>query len=129
MSWSPKKQPLVTLSTTEAGFVAAAACACQGVWLRRVLDQLRVNQIGATRVYCDNNSTIKLSKNPVLHGRSKHIHVRFHFLRDLCKEGVLDLVYCNTAEQVADVMTKPLKLEAFTKLRRMMAMTVAEEDI
>lgn len=52
-----------------------------------------------------------------MHGHSKHIDVRFHFLRDLIKGGVVKMVHCNTQEQVADVMTKPLKLEAFVKLR------------
>ncbi|RVW63013.1 Retrovirus-related Pol polyprotein from transposon RE1 [Vitis vinifera] len=61
--------------------------------------------------------TIKLSKNPVMHGRSRHIDVRFHFLRDLTKEEVVKLVHCGTNDQVADILTKPLKLEVFLKLR------------
>ena len=69
-----------------------------------------------TTILCDNSSTIKLSKNPVLHGRSKHIDIRFHFLRDLVKDGVVDLSHCNTQDQVADIMTKPLRLEVFFKL-------------
>ena len=117
VSWSSKKQPVVTLSTTEAEFIAAASCACQGVWLRRILEKLGHDQSQSTVIYCDNSSAIKLSRNPVLHGRSKHIDVRFHFLRELTRDGVVELVHCNTQEQVADIMTKPLKLEAFVKLR------------
>jgi len=86
VSWSSKKQPVVTLSTTEAEFIAAAFCACQSVWMRRVLKKLDHTQSESITVYCDNNSTIKLSKNPVLHDRSKHIDVRFHFLRDLTND-------------------------------------------
>ena len=56
-------------------------------------------------------------KNPILHGRTKHIDVRFHFLRDMVKEGVVELIHCGTTEQVANIMTKPLKLETFCKLR------------
>ena len=78
MSWSSKKQPVVTLST-EAEFVAATFCACQGVWMRTILDKLDHSQGKGTTMFCDNSSIIKLSKNPVLHGRSKHIDVRFHF--------------------------------------------------
>jgi hypothetical protein len=83
MSWSSRKQPVVTLSTTKAEFIAASSCACQAVWLRRILEKLRHIQSKSTIVYCDNNSTIKLSKNPVMHGRSKHIDICFHFLREL----------------------------------------------
>ena len=117
VSWSSKKQPIVTLSTTEAEFVAAAYCASQVIWMGRILEKLGHSQRGSTTMFCDNSSTIKLSKNPVLHGRCKHIDVRFHFLRDLTKEGAVELVYCGTQEQVADVMTKPLKLDVFQRLR------------
>lgn len=80
-------------------------------------------------VFCDNNSTIKLSRNPGLHGRSKHIGIRFHFLRDLCKEEVINLNYSRTPNQVVDIMTKPLKLESFTKLREMLGMITLEKLI
>jgi len=77
-------------------------------------------QSDSTTVYCDNSSTIELSKNPILHGRSKHIDIRFHFLRELTKDGVVKMVHCNTQEQIADIMTKPLKLDMFIKLRSLM---------
>lgn len=78
-------------------------------------------------IQCDNSSTIQLSKNPVFHGRSKHIDIRFHFLRDLVKDEVVKLSYCNSQVQVADIMTKPLKLEQFLRLRSMLGMTEASE--
>lgn len=120
VSWSSKKHHVVTLSTTEAEFVTAASCACLGVWMRRVLEKLGHPQGKCTTVLCDNSSTIKLSKNLVMHGRSKHIDVRFHFLRDLTRDGVVELKHCVTQEQVADIMTKPLKLDVFLKLRESM---------
>lgn len=128
VSWLSKKQPIVTLSTTEAEFVAAAVCACQAIWMRRVLKELDHKQKGCTAVMCDNSSTIKLSKNPVMHGSNKHIDVRFHILRDLTKDGVVELLKCGTQEQVADLMTKALKLESFQKLRKMMGVC-AETDV
>lgn len=73
-----------------------------------------------TAIMCDNNSTIQLSKNPVLHGKSKHIEVRFHYLRDLVNEGTMRLNYCPIEDQIADIFTKPLKLDQFVKLRRML---------
>ena len=83
VSWSSKKQPIVTLSTIEAEFIVAATCACQAIWMRRILETLNNDQEGCTTLMCDNSSTIKLSKNPIMHGHNKHIDLRFHFLRDL----------------------------------------------
>jgi hypothetical protein len=127
VSWSSKKQPVVTLSTTEAEYIAAALCACQCIWLKRILRKIGVEQDEGTIIQCDSSSAIQLAKNPVFHGKSKHIHVRFHFLRDLVNEGVVELKYCNSQEQVADLMTKPLKLEQFEKLRGMLGMVSVSE--
>jgi hypothetical protein len=129
ISWSSKKQPIVTLSTTEAEFVSAASCACQGVWLRNILDYLKLKQQESTVIYCDNSSSIKLSKNPVMHGRCKHIDVRFHFLRDLTKDGVVELVHCRTEDQLADILTKPLKLDSFCKLREGLGMIECNNSV
>ena len=117
VSWASKKQPIVTLSTTEAEFVAAAYGACQAVWMRNVIEEIGFKQGEGTILFCDNSSTIKLSKNLVLHGRSKHIHVRYHFLRELVNEGTIQLEYCSTGDQLSDIMTKAVKLETFEKLR------------
>jgi hypothetical protein len=88
--------------------------------MRRILEKLGHSHGNSTTIFCDNSSTIKLSKNPVMHGQSKHIGVRFHFLRDLTKEGIVELIYCGTRDQAADVMTKPLKLESFLKMRELL---------
>ncbi|KAJ6423528.1 hypothetical protein OIU84_024484 [Salix udensis] len=122
VSWLSKKQPVVSLSTTEAEVIAAAGCACQAIWLRKILARLGHAQNSPTIVFCDNSSTIKLAKNPVMHGRSKHIDVRFHFLRDLTKDETIQLIHCDSQEQAADVMTKPLKLAAFMKMSELMGM-------
>ena len=95
VAWCSKKQAVVTLSTTEAEFIFAAICACQSIWMLRILNHLGWVQEGC-EIYCDNSSTIKLSKNPVMHGRSKHIAIRYHFLRDLSKNGEVELKYCST---------------------------------
>ena len=100
-----------------SGIRAAAVCTCQAIWIRRVLHELRYNDENCTHIWCDNSFTIKLSKNPVMHGRSKHIDVRYHFLRNLTSEGLIDLVHCVSKDQLADIMTKPLKADDFQKLR------------
>jgi hypothetical protein len=129
ISWSSKKQPIVTLSTTEAEFVATSACACQCVWLRYVLNHMKIGSNDRTVIKCDNSSSIKLSINPIMHGRCKHIDVRFHYLRDLVKDEVIMLEYCKTQDQVADLMTKPLKLESFCKFRSKLGMMVAQKGV
>ncbi|KAK2451944.1 hypothetical protein QL285_010951 [Trifolium repens] len=68
----------------------------------------------------DNNSAINLAKNPIAHGRSKHIETKFHFLRDQVAKGKIKLVYCKTEAQVADAFTKPLKIERFKDLKKML---------
>ncbi|KAG7598707.1 Zinc finger CCHC-type superfamily [Arabidopsis suecica] len=127
ISWASKKQPVVALSTTEAEYIAAAFCACQCVWLRRVLETIGAGEKSATVIQCDNSSTIQLSKHPVLHGKSKHIEVRFHYLRELVNGETVKLEYCATENQVADIFTKPLKLEQFEKLRAMLGMVSLSE--
>lgn len=127
VSWSSKKQPIVTLSTTKVEYVAAASGACQAVWLRNVLMDIGCDQEKGTVILCDNSSTIKLAKNHVLHGRSKHIHVRYHFIRELVNEEVISLEYCTTQEQVSDIMTKPVKLDVFERLREKMGVGLKSE--
>ncbi|XP_049381279.1 secreted RxLR effector protein 161-like [Solanum stenotomum] len=77
ISWSAMKQPIVTLSTTEAEFVPMTACACQAIWLRRLQEELKFKQPEATNIFCDNSLAIQPFKNPVLHRRCKHIDVKF----------------------------------------------------
>jgi len=89
VTWSSKKQLVISLSATETEFISAAHCACQAVWMKRVLERLDCKQGTPIVIHCDNMSTIKLAKNSVMHGRSKHIDIRFHFLHELCKEGVI----------------------------------------
>lgn len=94
--WSSQKQPIVTLPTTEVKFVSAVSSACQCIWLRNVLNHLRLNQSTCTAINCDNSPSIKLSKNPAMHGRCKHIYVRYHFLKDLSNDGVIELKFCKS---------------------------------
>ena len=103
VSWSSIKQPIVTLSTTEVDFVAASACPSQAIWLRNILTELHFNQQEATQIYCDNRYNIKLSIYYVFHGRSKHIDVRCHYLRDLTNDKVIDLMYYRSEDQVTEI--------------------------
>lgn len=129
ITWSSKKQQIVTLSIAEAEFLAAVSSSCQPIWLRRLLEVLNNHQQDPTIIYCGNASTIKLSKNLVLHRKSKHIDMRFHFLHDLCKDGVIDIVFCCSENQITDILTKPLKLVAFVKLRSMLGVCSSKDVV
>ena len=88
ISWASKKQPNVSQSIVEVEYIATNATGCQAVWLRRILNDLNKRQEDGTTIYCDKISSIALSKNPVFHGRSKHIEIKYHFIRELVKMGI-----------------------------------------
>lgn len=108
ITWSSKKQDTVALSSSEAEYMAATAAACQAVWLRKLLADLRQEQIGPTEIRCDNKATITMTKNPTFHSRTKHIETCFHFIRNLVVSGAISLNFCRTNEQIADSLTKSL---------------------
>lgn len=108
-SWSSKKQQVVALSIAEAEYMAAISSATQALWLRRMLGFLQHKQDNPTIIFCDSKSAIELTKNPVFHGRSKHIDIKFYFIHDLVQDKEMVIEYCKTGEQVTDVFTKPLK--------------------
>lgn len=121
-TWTSKKQPIVTLSTCEAEYVAASWCVCHAIWLRNLLSKMALKQQGATVIRVDNKSAIELAKNPVNHERSKHIDVRFHFIRDHVNKGSVELVHVASQDQVADIFTKPLPKILLDKYKKMIGM-------
>jgi len=126
-TWSSKKQSIVALSTCEAEYIAAAACVCHAIWLRRLLERMTLKQEEATKIYIDNKSAIALAKNPVHHERSKHIDTRFHFIREHVKMKEVELHHKSSSDQVADIFTKALKTDAFQKLRKKLGVQVRGE--
>ncbi|KAK2403406.1 putative mitochondrial protein [Trifolium repens] len=118
ISWSSKKQTVVALSTCEAEYISACYAACQGIWLQSLLPEMKIDIDEEVELMVDNKS----AKNPIAHGRSKHIETKFHFLRDQVSKGRIKLVYCKTEEQIADVLTKPLKIDRFKAMRKLLNM-------
>ena len=86
----------------------------------QVLSVLKYEQKGLTKILCDNESTIALTKNPMFHDRSKHISIKFHYIRELVKKQEIKLEYCRSEDQVVDIFTKPLKIDVFKKLKMML---------
>ncbi|CAJ2670508.1 unnamed protein product [Trifolium pratense] len=118
VSWCSKKQSVIALSSCEAEYVAGSLAACQANWLQSLLNEMKIIDNITVMLKIDNKSAINLAKNPVSHGKSKHIETRFHFLRDQVNKGKLSLEYCSTDNQQADIMTKAVKRDQFLKLRR-----------
>lgn len=120
ITWVSQKQRCVALSSCEAEFMAATAAACQGVWLRNLLGQLTSEKIGPVVLCIDNKSAIDLAKNPMFHGRSKHIDIRFHFIRECVERGDVVLKHVSSSSQRADIMTKALATVKFERMRHLL---------
>ncbi|WVY90763.1 hypothetical protein V8G54_036277 [Vigna mungo] len=117
ISWCSKKQNVVALSSCKAEYIAAAETACQCVWLETIFEELKIKCERPVQLQIDNKSAISLAKNPVFHGKSKHIETKFHFLREQVNKGRLELAHCSSEDQTTDVFTKALKQSRFEKLR------------
>jgi hypothetical protein len=88
--------------------MAASQANCEAIWIRKMLVGLFGQEMPPTVIHCDNQSCIKLSENPVFHDRSKHIEIRYHFIRDWVQRGIVQLQYISTNKQIADILTKAL---------------------
>ena len=155
ISWKSAKQPIVATSSTEAEYIACTDAAKEGLWLRRIMTEIRgelaresmqySHETEAQKlfrslsvkssmaqssyeqpqpakqptrpqiIFADNQGAIKLSKNPQHHNRTKHIDVKYHFVRESCQEGLIQLVYIATGEMVADILTKSLPRDRHEK--------------
>eukprot|EP00253_Pinus_taeda_P008972 PITA_08972 len=103
----------------EAEYRGAVEASKESLWLRQILSEFGLEQQHPTTLWCDNQSAIQLCKDPVQHKRSKHIELHMHFIRKLIHDHVLEVQYCSTDDQVADIFTKALTEAKFTKLRYM----------
>ncbi len=123
ISHSSKLQSIVALSTCEAEYVAMCEAGKEAVWLGYLLAELgfRKRSIPVT-LYADNQGSIALSNNPEFHRRTKHIDVRFHWIREAVSMKQLKIIYIPTAEMAADGLTKGLPAPGFLEFRRMIGM-------
>ena len=98
VSWYSRKQKSVALSSAEAEYMAANMATCEAIWLQKLLAGLFNQELDPTVIYCDNQSCIKLSENPVFYDKSKHIEIKYHFIRDCVEKGIVKLNYIPTDE-------------------------------
>ncbi|GKB93305.1 hypothetical protein Tco_0979442 [Tanacetum coccineum] len=115
-SWFSKKQTALAISTTEAEYVLAGKAYQQALWMKQALIDYDIN-LDNILVLCENKGAIDLSKNPVLHSRTKHIEIRHHFLRDNVQKRNISIEKVSSEDNIADILTKPLKIEPFNLLR------------
>eukprot|EP00253_Pinus_taeda_P019211 PITA_19211 len=115
--WSSKKQTAIALSSAEAEYRGVVNATIQEIWLQHFLSELGISVHYPTVIWCDNQSTLKFCRDPVQRQRTKHIEIHMHFIRELIHDGIIDLQYCPSSEQIADIFTKTFIEQKFRFLR------------
>jgi histone deacetylase 1/2 len=118
ISWSARKQATVSRSSTEAEYKSLANATAEVMWVQTLLKELGVRGPKFARLWCDNLGATYLSANPVFHARTKHIEVDFHFVRERVAQGLLQIRFISTKDQVADGFTKPIPVRQLEEFRR-----------
>lgn len=108
VSWINKKQTSRALSTSEAEYITTNVASKEAMWLQKLLANLYGHELDVTMIFCDNESYMKLLENFMFHDTSKHIDLRYHYIRNIVQKGVVKLQYISTNEQTADILTKSL---------------------
>ncbi|WVZ94405.1 hypothetical protein U9M48_040298 [Paspalum notatum var. saurae] len=117
VSWSSKRQQVVSRSSAEAEYRAVANDVVEASWLRQLLAEIYSPLAKSTLVYCDNVSAVYLSTNPVQHQRTKHVGIDLHFVRDFVAIGAVRVLHVPTTSQFADIFTKGLPFLTFAEFR------------
>nr|GEZ50205.1 retrovirus-related Pol polyprotein from transposon TNT 1-94 [Tanacetum cinerariifolium] len=121
VSWSSKKQDCTSMSFAEAEYVSLSACCAQVLWMRTQLTDYGFH-FDKIPMYCDSKAAIAISWNPVQHSHTKHIDVRYHFIKEKVKKGIVELFFVGTEYQLADLFTKAFPEERFKYLVRRLGM-------
>jgi hypothetical protein len=127
ISWRSKKQTVTSRSSCESEYRALAKMTCEVVWLRRLIKQLGFWNGKPTTIWCDNQSSIKVTKNPMFHDRIKHFEVDLHFTRQKVKDKTIKIEYVHTSNQLADLLTKALGRVKFESCRNKLNMKTVEQ--
>jgi hypothetical protein len=118
VAWLSKKKGSISLSTTEEEYSVVATCWTHILWMIQTLADLKVNYTDPITIHCDNTNGISVSKNLVLHSKTKHISIKYHFLREQVTNIIVQLNYISSTEQIADIFSKPLGMTPFGYLRQ-----------
>ena len=118
ISWKSKKQQTVALSSCEAEYMALTAATQEAIFLSNLAEEFGIVTDSPTRIFGDNQGSIALVKNPVNHEKTKHIDIKHHFVREKFSEGIIDIMYIPTSDNIADLMTKPATKVKLTKFHQ-----------
>ena len=113
ISWFSKKQSSVSFSMTEEEYIEGCSACCEAIWLRKLMSGIFDMELDTTIIFCDNQSCIKMTENPVFHDKLKHIEIWYFYIRDMVQKRAIKLQYVSTDEKVVDVLTKPLSWMKF----------------
>ena len=117
ITWSSRRQQTVARSSTEAEYVALSAASQECIWLRRLVESLGIKIDLPTTIFEDNQGAIDIAKNPKHHGRTKHIDVSHHFIRERIASKEISVLYLQTGDMTADILTKGVTAVKFKKFR------------
>jgi hypothetical protein len=117
ISWKSKRQQSVALSSSEAEYMALSAAAQEAIALRALCSEFDISTSQPIKIWEDNNGAIAMSKNPINYEKTKHIHIRYHFVRECVYSGYISVCYLNTKNMLADALTKALPPCKFDPLR------------
>lgn len=122
VTWRRKKRSVVARSSAEAELRAMAHGICEGIWLKRMLEELIIPTNYTMRIICDNKATISMAKNPVQHDRTKHVEIDRHFIKEKIDHGIISVNHVPSCHQTADILTKTLPRHTYDNLRSNMGM-------
>ena len=124
-----KNNFFVSLSIAEAEYIAAIACCTQVMWMKQTIQDMKLIITKPISIKCDNTSAIIISKNLVLHSKTKHIPIKYHFLREQVAEKIVKMEYVTTNEQPTDIFTKPLAIDSFEYIRDKLGVVSANNTL
>ena len=128
VTWSSQRQKLVSLSTTESEYIAAATAAKEAAWLRALLNGIGQQRKKPTMLYVDNQSAIRLVRKPKFHKRTKHVDIKYHYIREKVENREIEVVFTPTEHQLADMFTKALPKNHFVELYSKLGLCIKHSD-
>ena len=128
ISWRSVKQKSVALSTTESEYMACCDATKEAVWIRNLYQEIFGIMSKPVTIFQDNQSTIFLAKNDVVKRRTKHIDLRYHFVREQIQKGIIEIIFCDTENMTADILTKPLGKHSYQRLRDKIVSAISSDS-